>query len=56
MLFHKYNISSENQYGFHSWKSTELAMSELIEEISTAIDNKMSPNGDFVELRKQFIQ
>ena len=33
---------SENQYGLQLGRSTEFVISELIEEISIAIDNKMS--------------
>ena len=52
----KHNIISENQYGFQRGKSTEFAISEKMEEISAAIDNKMSTIGDFIDLEKHFIQ
>ena len=40
-FYKKYNILSANQYGFQRGKSTEFAISKIMEEISTAIDNKM---------------
>ena len=35
-------------------KSTEFALTEIMEEISAAIDNKMSTIGVFIDLKKAF--
>ena len=50
----KHNILSENQYGFQREKSTEFAISEIMEEISAAIENKMLTIGVFIDLKKAF--
>lgn len=36
----KHNLLSEHQYGFRSNRSTTMAVMDLIEQISTATDNK----------------
>ena len=51
-FFKKHSILSENQCGLQPWKSTKFAISEFIEEISTAIDNKMST----IDLKKHLIK
>ena len=50
----KYKLLTESQYGFRSNRSTSLAILELIEEISTALDNKDYTIGVFIDLRKAF--
>ena len=50
----KHNILSENQYGFQCGKSTESTLTEIMEEISAAIDNKMSTIGVFIDVKKAF--
>ena len=50
----KHSILCENQYGFQRGKSTEFAISEIMEEISAAIDSKMSTFGVFIDLKKAF--
>ena len=50
----KHNILSENQYGFQREKSTEFAISQIMEEISAAIENKMLTIGVFIDLKKAF--
>ena len=52
----KHNILSENQYGFLCGKSTEFAISEIIEEISAAIDDKMSTIGVFIDKKKHSLK
>uniref|UniRef100_A0A3P8T4U6 Reverse transcriptase domain-containing protein n=1 Tax=Amphiprion percula TaxID=161767 RepID=A0A3P8T4U6_AMPPE len=50
----KYELLSDHQYGFRSNRSTSLAVMELVENISTAIDKKQYAVGVFVDLRKAF--
>ena len=47
-------ILSNCQYGFRSRMSTVHAALELIESISTAIDNKKHCAGVFIDLKKAF--
>ena len=53
-FFKKHNIMSENQYGFKHGKSTEFAISELMEEIPATIDNNMSTIGVIIGSKKAF--
>ena len=48
------HILSNNQYGFREDHSTNSAIIELIEEITSAIDNSMSTVGVFIDLKKAF--
>ena len=48
------HILSNNRYGFREDHSTNLAIIELIEEITSAIDNSMSTVGVFIDLKKAF--
>ena len=48
------NILSDCQYGFRSGMSTTHAALELLESISSAIDNKHVCAGIFIDLRKAF--
>ena len=50
----KYEILSSSQYGFRSNCSTSLALMELIEEISSSLDNKKVTIGVFIDLKKAF--
>ena len=50
----KHSILSDSQYGFRSSCSTSSALIELIEEISTSLDNKKIAIGVFIDLRKAF--
>ena len=44
----------ESQYGFRKNRSTSLAILELVEEITTAIDDCKSTVGVFIDLKKAF--
>ena len=44
----------ESQYGFRKNRSTSLAILELVEEITTAIDDYKSTVGVFIDLKKAF--
>ena len=50
----KYCLLNESQYGFRSNRSTSLALLELIEEITTSLDNKKATVGVFIDLKKVF--
>ncbi|KAF7664264.1 hypothetical protein LDENG_00182270 [Lucifuga dentata] len=50
----KHNILNDNQYGFRAKHSTAMALMELVEEISTAVDKKEYMIGIFVDLKKAF--
>ena len=43
VFIEKQNILCESQYGFRSNRSTSMALLELIEEITSAVDNKNVP-------------
>uniref|UniRef100_A0A3B3C2G3 Reverse transcriptase domain-containing protein n=1 Tax=Oryzias melastigma TaxID=30732 RepID=A0A3B3C2G3_ORYME len=61
-LFHKrlynylenHNILCEQQYGFRPNRTTTLALIDLVENISNAIDNKQYAIGVFLDLTKAF--
>ena len=46
----KQNILSESEYGFRSNISTSMALLELIEEITSEVDNKICTIGVFIDL------
>ena len=48
----KENILNESQCGFRSNGSTSMALLELIEEITSAVDNKKCTIGVFYRLKK----
>ena len=48
------NLLTDCQYGFRKNRSTSLALMELTEEISTAIDNKQITIGLNIDLKKAF--
>ena len=50
----KNKLLSDSQYGFRSNRSTSLAILELVEEISTALDKKNYTVGVFIDLKKAF--
>uniref|UniRef100_A0A669C5X4 Reverse transcriptase domain-containing protein n=1 Tax=Oreochromis niloticus TaxID=8128 RepID=A0A669C5X4_ORENI len=50
----KHNLLSDNQYGFRVKRSTSMAVMELVEGISNAIDNKEYTVGVFIDLKKAF--
>ena len=50
----KYSILSDQQYGFQKGRLTSLALIELYEKVSSAIDNKKITIGLFLDLSKAF--
>ena len=50
----KKNILYKSQYGFRKNMSTSLAILELVEEITNAIDDCKSTVGVFIDLKKAF--
>ena len=52
--FNKYNILSDKQYGFRKNHSTSLALVDLYDKISNAIDQKEIAVGIFLDLSKAF--
>jgi hypothetical protein len=52
--FNKYNILSDKQYGFRKNHSTSLALVDLYDKISTAIDQKEIAVGIFLDLSNSF--
>ena len=53
-FLNKYNIISENQYGFRENRSTNLALMELIEDLTQSLDNQEHTIGVFIDLKKAF--
>ena len=47
-------ILNEHQYGFRKNRSTDLALLQLVEEITTAMDRGLYTVGVFVDLKKAF--
>ncbi len=50
----KQNILYSGQYGFRNNLSTSLAIMDLVEEITSAMDNSMYTIGVFIDLQKAF--
>ena len=50
----KNNVLYRSQYGFRKNMSTSLAILELVEEITNAIDDRKSTVGVFIDLKKAF--
>ena len=50
----KHNILSSSQYGFRDKSSTQYALLDLVESLSTAIDDNKFTVGVFIDLRKAF--
>jgi len=53
-FFNKHSIISNSQYGFRKNHSTNLALIDLYDKISTAIDNRELAIGIFLDLSKAF--
>ena len=50
----KHELLMESQYGFRSARSTSMALTELVEEITNCIHNKKYAVGIFIDLKKAF--
>lgn len=50
----KHNIPIEGQYGFRANRSTSMALTEVIEELTNSIDSKEYAIGVFIDLKKAF--
>ena len=50
----KHNLLCEEQYGFRPNRTTTLAIVDLVEKISNAVDNKQYTVGVFLDLTKAF--
>lgn len=50
----KYKLLTDSQYGFRKGRSTSLALTELIEEITNSTDKKQYEVGVFIDLKKVF--
>ncbi len=48
----KHELLVDSQYGFRSNRSTFMALMELIEDITSSIDNKKYAVGVFIDLKK----
>ena len=53
-FLNKFNILSDNQYGFRKHHSTAYSLTHLYDKISSAIDNKEYTVGIFIDLSKAF--
>ena len=53
-FLNKFNILSDNQYGFRKHHSTAYALTHLYDKISSAIDNQEYTVGIFIDLSKAF--
>lgn len=49
-----HKVLNEYQFGFRKARSTEMALLQLIEEATNALDNKQFALGVFIDLRKAF--
>uniref|UniRef100_A0A3P9N665 Reverse transcriptase domain-containing protein n=1 Tax=Poecilia reticulata TaxID=8081 RepID=A0A3P9N665_POERE len=54
LFIDKHNILSSSQYGFKSGNSTSMAIMDLIEQITEAVDQKQYCVSVFVDLKKAF--
>lgn len=52
--FNENKLSYKNQYGFREKHSTELATLELVDRVSTALDQKDTPIAVYMDLSKAF--
>ncbi len=50
----KHELLVDSQYGFRANRSTSMALMELIEDITSSIDNKKYAVGVFIDLKKAF--
>ena len=48
----KYKVISPTQYGFRENMSTCFALTELVDEITASLDNKLCTMGVFIDLKK----
>ena len=48
----KHNILIDSQYGFRSGRSTTMALMELVEQLTSSIDNNNYAIGIFIDLKK----
>lgn len=53
-FINKYNLLVNSQYGFRTGRSTAMALTDLVENITSAIENKMHAIGVFIDLKKAF--
>ena len=53
-FLNKHDILSPSQYGFRSIMSTSHALLELVEEITSSLDNNKYSVGIFIDLKKAF--
>ena len=53
-FLNKFNILSENQYGFRENRSTSLALMELVEDLTKSLDQHKHTIGVFIDLKKAF--
>ena len=53
-IISKHDILSNSQYGFRRNMSTNLALLELVEELTSSIDKKNKTIGIFIDLNKVF--
>ena len=52
----KHNVSYEQQYGFRAHRTMSFALTEFVEEITMAIENKEYTGGVFLDLKKHLTQ
>ena len=50
----KYNLLVDSQYGFRAGRSTAMALTELVDDVTTAIEKRMHAIGVFIDLKKAF--
>jgi len=50
----KHAIVNPNQYGFRKYHSTDMALIDITDKISQAIDNRLHSAGIFIDLSKAF--
>lgn len=50
----KHKLINEHQYGFQENRSTEMAVIELVEKLTSAIENNNYSIGIFIDLKKAF--
>lgn len=54
LFLSKYNILSNNQYGFRKINSTCMALVNVVHKVTYALDNKMYAIGIFLDLSKVY--
>ena len=53
-FINKHNLLTDSQYGLRPYRSTSLAVIELIEKITNSLDQKNYAAGVFIDLKKAF--